>query len=88
LPRRDGAGQGGTLAAVHLRDYREERGRYDAVVSVGMVEAVGGEYWPAYFSAVDRSDETFRRMWEFYLACSEAGCRVGYPGVRRFAMVR
>ncbi|WP_433262408.1 class I SAM-dependent methyltransferase [Actinosynnema sp. CS-041913] len=163
---------------IRLRDYREERGRYDAVVSVEMIEAVGGEYWPAYFGMVDRSlrpggrfglqaitmphdrmlasadsytwihkyifpgglipsvraieetvrdhtrmrieatrefghdyaetlrrwrerfldrweevaalgfDETFRRMWEFYLAYSEAGFRVGYLGVRQFGMVR
>ncbi|MEU4804515.1 cyclopropane-fatty-acyl-phospholipid synthase family protein [Actinosynnema sp. NPDC023587] len=163
---------------VHLRDYREERGTYDAVVSVEMIEAVGSEYWPAYFAMVDRSlvpggrfglqsitmphdrmlasaasytwihkyifpgglipsvravedtvrdhtrmrieatrefgldyaetlrrwrerfhdrwedvaalgfDETFRRMWEFYLAYSEAGFRVGYLGVRQFGMVK
>ncbi|NUT46041.1 MAG: class I SAM-dependent methyltransferase, partial [Saccharothrix sp.] len=163
---------------VHLRDYREERGRYDAVVSVEMIEAVGGEYWPAYFAAVDRAlvpggrfglqaitmphdrmlasaasytwmhkyvfpgglipsvraieenvrehtamrivgsrefgldyaetlrrwrerfldrwdevaalgfDGTFRRMWEFYLAYSEAGFRVGYLGVHQFAAVK
>ncbi|GAA3857293.1 cyclopropane-fatty-acyl-phospholipid synthase family protein [Saccharothrix violaceirubra] len=163
---------------IHLRDYREETGRYDAVVSVEMIEAVGGEYWPAYFAMVDRSlvpggrfglqaitmphdrmlaaassytwihkyifpgglipsvraieetvrdhtgmrvveqrefgpdyaetlrrwrttflarwdevralgfDETFRRMWEFYLAYSEAGFRVGYLGVRQFAAVK
>jgi cyclopropane-fatty-acyl-phospholipid synthase len=163
---------------VHLRDYRQERGVYDAVVSVEMIEAVGGEYWPAYFAVVDRSlvpggrfglqaitmphdrmlasatsyswmhkyifpgglipsvraieesvrehtslriratrefgldyartlrlwrerfldrwhevaelgfDETFRRMWEFYLAYSEAGFRVGYLGVRQFGMVK
>ncbi|MBE9373832.1 class I SAM-dependent methyltransferase [Saccharopolyspora sp. HNM0983] len=39
--------------AVHLRDYRDERGRYDAVVSVEMIEAVGAEYWPDYFRALD-----------------------------------
>ncbi|QUH05120.1 class I SAM-dependent methyltransferase [Saccharopolyspora erythraea] len=38
---------------VHLRDYREEDGRYDSVVSVEMVEAVGSEYWPRYFRALD-----------------------------------
>jgi cyclopropane-fatty-acyl-phospholipid synthase len=168
----------GDLVTVHLRDYRQERGRYDAVVSVEMIEAVGAEYWPAYFAAVDRAlvpggrfglqsitmphdrmlasassyswmhkyifpgglipsvraiedavrehtamrvvdsrefgrdyaetlrrwrerflarwdevaalgfDETFRRMWEFYLAYSEAGFRVGYLGVRQFAAVK
>ncbi|MGN0063007.1 MAG: class I SAM-dependent methyltransferase [Nocardioides sp.] len=39
---------------VRLEDYREATGRYDAVVSVEMVEAVGEEYWPTYFSALDR----------------------------------
>ncbi|KOV81651.1 cyclopropane-fatty-acyl-phospholipid synthase family protein [Nocardia sp. NRRL S-836] len=162
--------------AVHLRDYREEHGSYDAVVSVEMIEAVGAEFWPDYFSVLDRVlapggrvglqaitmphdrmiasrasytwihkyifpgglipsvrsieesvrdhtrlritqtrsfgddyaetlrrwretflgrwdeiarlgfDDTFRRMWEFYLAYSEAGFRVGYLGVQQFAM--
>lgn len=161
---------------VELRDYREEHGLYDAVVSVEMIEAVGAEYWPEYFSMIDRVlapggraglqaitmphdrmiasratyswihkyifpgglipsvrsieesvrdhtrfrivetrsfghdyaetlrrwrdtfltrwdqveqlgfDDTFRRMWEFYLAYSEAGFRVGYLGVQQFAM--
>lgn len=39
---------------VVLRDYREENGSYDAVVSVEMIEAVGHQYWPDYFGAVDR----------------------------------
>ncbi len=38
---------------VRLQDYREARGTYDAVVSVEMSEAVGEEYWPAYFRALD-----------------------------------
>ncbi|MGJ9411125.1 class I SAM-dependent methyltransferase [Aeromicrobium sp. CF4.19] len=37
-----------------LLDYREVTGEYDAVVSVEMVEAVGEEYWPTYFSTIDR----------------------------------
>jgi cyclopropane-fatty-acyl-phospholipid synthase len=39
---------------VLLRDYREARGSYDAVVSVEMVEAVGVAYWPTYFASLDR----------------------------------
>ena len=35
-----------------LRDYREERGRYDAVVSCEMIEAVGREYLPTYFKTI------------------------------------
>ncbi|MFG1815409.1 DUF1365 family protein [Kribbella sp. NPDC049174] len=33
-------------------------------------------------------DAVFRRMWEFYLAYSEAGFRSGYLGVSQFALVR
>ncbi|MFJ9808688.1 class I SAM-dependent methyltransferase [Streptomyces sp. NPDC101158] len=39
---------------VELLDYRDIRGRYDAVVSVEMIEAVGAEYWPDYFAALRR----------------------------------
>ncbi len=39
---------------IELRDYREVDGRYDAVVSVEMVEAVGYRFWPKYFQALDR----------------------------------
>jgi cyclopropane-fatty-acyl-phospholipid synthase len=38
---------------VELRDYREARGTYDAVVSVEMIEAVGEEFWPVYFRTLD-----------------------------------
>jgi cyclopropane-fatty-acyl-phospholipid synthase len=38
---------------IALRDYRDQTGRFDAVVSVEMIEAVGEEYWPTYFSAID-----------------------------------
>ncbi|GAA4525796.1 cyclopropane-fatty-acyl-phospholipid synthase family protein [Amycolatopsis samaneae] len=37
---------------VQLCDYRDATGKYDAVVSVEMIEAVGAEYWPAFFAAV------------------------------------
>lgn len=39
---------------VELRDYREVTGRFDAVVSVEMIEAVGEEYWPVYFDTLHR----------------------------------
>lgn len=32
-----------------LRDYRDETGQYDRIVSVEMLEAVGEAYWPTYF---------------------------------------
>lgn len=35
-------------------DYRDIRGRYDKVVSIEMIEAVGHAYLPVYFGACDR----------------------------------
>jgi cyclopropane-fatty-acyl-phospholipid synthase len=170
--------EAGVDAEVELRDYRDVRGQYDAVVSVEMIEAVGAQYWPTYFATIDRLlapggrfalqsitmphdrllatrhaqgwihqyifpgglipsltaieqiagtaggleiahrrdlgsayahtlrlwrerftaraadvanlgfDAVFRRMWEFYLAYSEAGFRAGYLGVSQLALVR
>ena len=161
-----------------LRDYREIEGKYDAIVSVEMIEAVGEAYWATYFATLDRLlapggrvsiqaitmahdrllatrrsfswiqkyifpggiipslqaidetlaahttlrvtqrrelrphyartlylwrerfnaqwphihaqgfTETFRRMWEFYLAYSEAGFRSGYLGVSQLQVTR
>jgi cyclopropane-fatty-acyl-phospholipid synthase len=34
---------------LRLQDYREEQGRYDRIVSIEMLEAVGEAYWPVYF---------------------------------------
>jgi cyclopropane-fatty-acyl-phospholipid synthase len=39
---------------VLLQDYRQVRGRYDAVVSVEMIEAVGANHWITYFKTIDR----------------------------------
>ncbi len=38
---------------IALRDYRDQTGEFDAVVSVEMIEAVGEKYWPTYFSTID-----------------------------------
>ncbi len=163
---------------IALRDYRDQTGEFDAVVSVEMIEAVGERYWPTYFSAIDSLlapggkvaiqaillehhrmvatrntytwihkyifpggllpstnaiervlaehtrlrisrvapmgrhyahtlrlwrerflanwpgveglgfDDTFRRMWEFYLAYCEAGFRTGYLDVAQITMRR
>ena len=66
---------------VLLQDYRCATGRYDAVVSVEMIEAVGSRHWPDYFRTVDRTlvsggrfglqailqdDATLRRVGETY----------------------
>jgi len=35
---------------LHFRDYRDETGKYDHIVSIEMLEAVGKRYWKTYFS--------------------------------------
>jgi len=37
-----------------LTDYRALHGRYDHIVSIEMFEAVGREYWQAYYEVLDR----------------------------------
>ena len=48
----------GDRIEVLLEDYRHHAdravGKYDAIVSVEMIEAVGERYWPDYFGAIDR----------------------------------
>ena len=41
-------------AVVKLRDYRQVTGRFDAILSVEMIEAVGARYWPDYFASLNR----------------------------------
>jgi len=35
---------------IKLQDYRDERARYDRIASIEMIEAVGEQFWPKYFS--------------------------------------
>jgi cyclopropane-fatty-acyl-phospholipid synthase len=35
---------------IRLQDYRDERDHYDRIASIEMIEAVGEEFWPRYFS--------------------------------------
>ncbi|WP_328521627.1 cyclopropane-fatty-acyl-phospholipid synthase family protein [Kribbella sp. NBC_00359] len=44
----------GDRVELRLQDYRSVQGEFDAIVSVEMIEAVGEEYWPTYFAALDR----------------------------------
>lgn len=37
------------------QDYRDTYGRYDAIVSVEMVEALGREYWPSFMDCIERN---------------------------------
>ncbi|MBV9562027.1 MAG: class I SAM-dependent methyltransferase [Bradyrhizobium sp.] len=35
---------------IRLQDYRDERDHYDRIASIEMIEAVGEQFWPKYFS--------------------------------------
>lgn len=37
---------------LRLQDYRDVEGRFDRIVSIEMMEAVGEKYWPVYFAAL------------------------------------
>ncbi len=50
--RVDDAGVGDRVE-IALRDYRDQSGEFDAIVSVEMIEAVGEKYWPTYFSTIE-----------------------------------
>ena len=39
---------------LQLRDYRDVEGRFDRIVSIEMIEAVGEEFLPSYFDAIRR----------------------------------
>ncbi|APC97321.1 SAM-dependent methyltransferase [Francisella frigiditurris] len=40
----------GKNAEIVIEDYRIQKGKYDYIVSIEMIEAVGREYWSTYFS--------------------------------------
>lgn len=42
-------------ADIQLRDYRDIKEKYDNIVSIEMIEAVGARYWPSYFSTIKNS---------------------------------
>ena len=46
----------GLSGSVDIRedDYRQSSGRFDAVVSVEMIEAVGERWWPVYFRTLEQ----------------------------------
>ncbi len=39
----------------HFRDYRDQAGSFDAIVSIEMFEAVGEENWDSYFQTIKRN---------------------------------
>lgn len=54
------------------QDYRDADEQFDAVVSVEMVEAVGREYWPAYFDCLARCLKPGGRVALQYIAMKDS----------------
>lgn len=40
----------GDKVEIRLQDYRDERGKYNRIASIEMIEAVGEQFWPQYFT--------------------------------------
>lgn len=40
---------------IDLCDYRDIQGKFDSIVSIEMIEAVGERYWPTYFNKIKTS---------------------------------
>jgi cyclopropane-fatty-acyl-phospholipid synthase len=77
----------GALAAhttLQMTRQRELRPHYARTLRLWRERFLG--QWPRIHA--EGFDETFRRMWEFYLAYSEAGFRSGYLGVSQLQMTR
>ncbi|GGE38705.1 SAM-dependent methyltransferase [Actibacterium pelagium] len=50
-------------AEIQLQDYRDVKGKFDNIVSIEMIEAVGERYWPNYFGTLrDRLAEGGRAV--------------------------
>ena len=45
----------GGRGRIDLRDYRDVQGKFDSIVSIEMIEAVGERYWPTYFKKIKSS---------------------------------
>lgn len=42
------------LVDIRVEDYRDTEGKYDAIISIEMIEAVGEEFWPDYFTTLEQ----------------------------------
>ena len=45
----------GNRGSIILKDYRDINEKYDSIVSIEMIEAVGERYWPTYFQTLKKS---------------------------------
>ncbi|HVF93951.1 MAG TPA: cyclopropane-fatty-acyl-phospholipid synthase family protein [Sphingomonas sp.] len=72
---------------VSLTDYRDVAGRFDAIASVEMVEAVGREYWPAYLDTIARTLKPGGRAAIQYIAIADdvfAAYAAGVDFIQRY----
>ncbi len=58
--------------AFRNRDYRDVAGRYDAIASVEMVEALGREYWPTFMDCIARNLKPGGRAAIQYISMQDA----------------
>ena len=63
--------QAGRAIEFRKQDYRDVSGQFDGLASVEMVEAVGREYWPAFFDCIERCLKPGGRAAVQYIAISE-----------------
>jgi cyclopropane-fatty-acyl-phospholipid synthase len=76
---------------IRLEDYRDARGTYDRIASIEMIEAIGFEHWPTYFSrlyqllrpggiAVLQAITIADKRFEAYSRCPDFIQRYIFPG--------
>jgi cyclopropane-fatty-acyl-phospholipid synthase len=76
---------------IEIRDYRDVEGRFDAVTSIEMFEAVGERFWPTYFAklrdvlkdggrAALQVITIHERNWENYRKSADFIQRYVFPG--------
>ena len=75
-----------TLAHTTLRVTRQRELREHYARTLRLWRERFTSQWPRI--RAQGFDETFRRMWEFYLAYAEAGFRSGYLGVSQLQLTR
>lgn len=60
------------LVDVQLRDYRDVTGRYDKIVSIEMMEALGHRYLPSFCAIVDRCLEPHGLVALQFITCPDS----------------
>ncbi|MGI8422660.1 MAG: class I SAM-dependent methyltransferase [Chloroflexota bacterium] len=69
------------LISLQLCDYREVRGTFDKIVSIGMFEHVGAAYWSRFFAACERLLAPAGRLVVQTISVPERGLEAHLKGV-------